>query len=98
MRATAPRSSRTGRNGCLLANHGMIALGANLDKAMWLAVELETIARQYYLSLALGSHVILTDEEIAETARGFSTYGLQTSSPKTKSAASAKVAPRKKKK
>ena len=86
------------RNGCLLANHGMIALGANLDKAMSLAVELETIARQYYLSLALGPHVILTDEEIAETARGFSTYGLQTSSPSTKSAASAKVAPRKKKK
>jgi L-fuculose-phosphate aldolase len=87
-----------GRNGCLLANHGMIALGANLDKAMWLAVELETIARQYYLSLALGPHIILTDEEIAETARGFSTYGLQTSSPKTKAAASVKVAPRKKKK
>ncbi len=71
-----------GRNGCLLANHGMIALGANLDKAMWLAVELETIARQYYLSLALGSACILSDEEIAETARGFSTYGLQAAQPK----------------
>jgi L-fuculose-phosphate aldolase len=70
-----------GRNGCLLANHGMIAVGANLDKAMWLAVELETLARQYYLSLALGP-VILSDEEIAETARGFSTYGLQTAQPK----------------
>jgi L-fuculose-phosphate aldolase len=66
-----------GRNGCLLANHGMIALGGNLDKAMWLAVELETIARQYYLSLALGDPFILSDEQIAETARGFSTYGLQ---------------------
>ncbi len=59
----------------------MIAVGANLDKAMWLAVELETIARQYYLSLALGP-VILSDEEIAETAKGFSTYGLQTARPK----------------
>jgi L-fuculose-phosphate aldolase len=66
-----------GRNGCLLANHGMIAVGANLDKAMWLAVELETIARQYYLSLALDHRVILSEEEIAETARGFATYGLQ---------------------
>jgi L-fuculose-phosphate aldolase len=66
-----------GRNGCLLANHGMIALGANLDRAMWLAVELETIARQYYLSLALGTPFILTEEQIAETARGFATYGLQ---------------------
>src|SRR5205814_8800637 len=42
------------RTACLLANHGMIATGASLDKAMWLAVELETIARQYYLSLAIG--------------------------------------------
>ena len=66
-----------GRNGCLLANHGMIALGANLDKAMWLAVELETISRQYYLSLALGAPHVLTDAQIEETAQGFSTYGLQ---------------------
>ena len=81
-----------GRNGCLLANHGMIALGANLDKAMWLAVELETIARQYYLSLALGSPCILSDEEIAETARGFSTYGLQAAQPKPATKARASVA------
>ena len=66
-----------GRSACLLANHGMIAAGADLDKAMWLAVELETIARQYYLSLALDSRVILTDDEIADAAKGFSTYGLQ---------------------
>jgi L-fuculose-phosphate aldolase len=66
-----------GRNGCLLANHGMLAVGANLEKAMWLAVELETLARQYYLSLALGNPFILSDEQIAETARGMATYGLQ---------------------
>ena len=83
-----------GRNGCLLANHGMIALGANLDKAMWLAVELETIARQYYLSLVLDSRVVLSDEEIAETAQGFSSYGLQTPKPKQKTRATAKAAPR----
>ncbi|WOH71336.1 class II aldolase/adducin family protein [Bradyrhizobium sp. NDS-1] len=92
-----------GRNGCLLANHGMIAVGANLDKAMWLAVELETIARQYYLSLALGSPQILSEVEIADTAKGFSTYGLQqpegskskVSRPKPgRAAASAKAAAR----
>ena len=82
-----------GRNGCLLANHGMIALGANLDKAMWLAVELETIARQYYLSLALDSRIILSDEEIADTAKGFSTYGLQAPKP-SKARATTKAAPR----
>jgi L-fuculose-phosphate aldolase len=53
---------------------------------MWLAVELETIARQYYLSLALGDPFILTDEQIAETARGFATYGLQDTPPQTKTA------------
>lgn len=66
-----------GRNGCLLANHGMIAVGANLDKAMWLAVELETIAKQYYHSLLLGGPVLLSREEIADTRKGFATYGLQ---------------------
>jgi L-fuculose-phosphate aldolase len=71
-----------GRNACLLANHGMIALGGNLDKAMWLAVELETISRQYYLALALDSCVILGDDEIADAAKGFSTYGLQPAKPK----------------
>ena len=43
-----------GRTGCLLANHGMIALGRDLDIAMWRAVELETIAKQYYHSLVVG--------------------------------------------
>ena len=66
-----------GRNACLLANHGMIVVGASLAKAMWLAVELETIARQYYLSLQIGEPIVLTDDDIADTARSFSTYGLQ---------------------
>lgn len=80
------------RNGCLLANHGMIAVGANLDKAMWLAVELETIARQYYLSLALGGPHILSEAEIADTAKGFSTYGLQAPKPKSSAKSSPKPA------
>jgi L-fuculose-phosphate aldolase len=74
-------SALEGRNGCLLANHGMIAVGPDLDKAMWLAVELETLARQYYLALTLGAPHILSDQEIAETAKGFSTYGLQSPKP-----------------
>jgi L-fuculose-phosphate aldolase len=63
------------RTCCLLANHGMIATGANLDKAMWLAVELETIAKQYYLSLAIGGPVLLPDAEIAHVMEGFKSYG-----------------------
>jgi L-fuculose-phosphate aldolase len=55
------------RNGCLLANHGMIAAGENLEKAMWLAVELETIAKQYYHTLLIGGPVILPASAIEET-------------------------------
>lgn len=64
------------RSACLLANHGMIAVGESLEKAMWRAVELETIARHYCLSLALGGPVLLTDDEIVEAAAGFGSYGL----------------------
>ena len=56
-----------GRNGCLLSNHGMLAVGDNLDKAMWLAVELETIAKQYYHTLLIGGPVILSAAAIEET-------------------------------
>lgn len=66
-----------GRSGCLLANHGMIATGANLDKAMWLAVELETIAKQYYHTLLIGGPVLLSEGAIDDTVKAFGSYGLQ---------------------
>jgi L-fuculose-phosphate aldolase len=66
-----------GRNGCLIANHGMIAAGKDLDHAMWLAVELETLAKQYYHSLLIGGPVILPDSAIEETRRCMDAgYGL----------------------
>jgi L-fuculose-phosphate aldolase len=52
------------RTACLLGNHGMITLGVSLEKAMWAAVELETLAKQYYHALLLGDAIILTDEEV----------------------------------
>lgn len=66
-----------GYTACLLANHGMIALGETMDKAMWRAVELETLAKQYLLSLQAGGPVLLSDEQMAATHRGFATYGLR---------------------
>lgn len=65
------------RTACLLANHGMISIGESLAKAMWRAVELETIARQYFLSLQMERHVILTDREVDDTIAAFKGYGLQ---------------------
>ncbi len=65
------------RTACLLANHGMIAMGESLKKAIWRTVELETLARQYYHALQLGDVVILSDAEIAEVQMAFGSYGLQ---------------------
>ena len=66
-----------GRNACLMANHGMTVCAPGMDKALWLAVELKTIARQYWLSLQVGGPVMLTDAEIADTHKCSSTYGLR---------------------
>ncbi len=66
-----------GRNACLLANHGAIVCGPTLAKAMWLAVELEAIGRQYWHSLQVGGPVLLTEAEIADTRRRLESYGLQ---------------------
>ena len=66
-----------GRMACLLANHGMIALGTSLPKAMWGAIELETLAKQYYHSLLIGGPVLLPDEEIAGVGEAMKGYGLQ---------------------
>ena len=55
------------RSACLLANHGAIATGFDLANAFWRAVELETIARQYFNALLIGGPVLLTAEEMRET-------------------------------
>ena len=72
------------RTACLLANHGMICVGETLEKAMWRAVELETIARQYYHSLLIGGPVLLSDSEIDDTHKGFGSYGIQDDAGKAK--------------
>lgn len=65
-----------GRNACLLANHGMIVVGPTLAKAMWLAVELEALAKQYCIGLQTGTPHVLSDAEVDEALAGFATYGL----------------------
>lgn len=67
-----------GRNGCLMANHGMVVGGADLTRALWLAGELEALAHQYYHAQGIGGGQVLSDAEIEETARGFESYGIRT--------------------
>jgi L-fuculose-phosphate aldolase len=63
------------RNACLLANHGMIVVGPTLKKAMWLAVEVETLAAQYWRALQIGKPNILTDAQVQTVIEKFKTYG-----------------------
>lgn len=65
-----------GRKACLMAHHGMIAAEASLDKAMWLAVEVEALARQYHGALALGDPPLLSDAQLDEAIAQFTAgYG-----------------------
>ncbi len=66
-----------GRRACLLANHGVIALGADLRSALALAGEVENLAAQYCAALALGNVRILDDAEMRRVLEKFRTYGQQ---------------------
>jgi L-fuculose-phosphate aldolase len=72
-----------GRKACLLANHGMIAVGASLDQALALAVEVETLAAMYWRALQVGTPQILDRAEMARVIEKFATYGQQ-KRPKTR--------------
>lgn len=76
-----------GRTCCLLRNHGVIATGPDVRRALWLAVEIETLARQYYLSLALGNAQVLPDAEIARVIEKFKNYGPRRRPAKARAAA-----------
>ena len=66
------------RKATLLQHHGLIACEANLEKALWLAHEVEVLARLYLSTLAIVDPVpVLDDEEIAIVLEKFKSYGLR---------------------
>jgi L-fuculose-phosphate aldolase len=64
-----------GRKACLLANHGLIAVGASLPAALALAGEVENLAAQYCTAMALGEVRILDEAEMRRVIEKFRTYG-----------------------
>ncbi len=62
---------------CLLANHGMVALGATLAGALRLAAEVETLAAQYWHAAQIGSPHILDGAELDRVRARFAEYGQQ---------------------
>jgi L-fuculose-phosphate aldolase len=66
-----------GRSACLLANHGQICFGPDLDKALWRAGEIESLCKQYWIASTIGKPVILDDAQMASVLNRFGTYGKQ---------------------
>lgn len=62
-------------NSCLMANHGMIAIGDDLETAFTRAEKLETLARQYQIAKTAGDIVLLSAQEMAEVHETYKTYG-----------------------
>jgi L-fuculose-phosphate aldolase len=73
--ALAAVDALEGRMACFLANHGMIAVGATLTAAMNNTIRLETLSRQYLLSMQAGEPVLLPPEEMARIRERYKTYG-----------------------
>jgi L-fuculose-phosphate aldolase len=65
------------RTACLLANHGMICHGRDLDAAVTCALRLESLCRQYLLARQAGTPRLLTAEEMAAAHARYRTYGQQ---------------------
>lgn len=63
------------RRACLLSHHGMIAVGASLDAALALAVEVETLSEMYWRALQIGEPRVLDDVEMRAVLEQFKSYG-----------------------
>lgn len=63
------------RKACLLANHGMIAIGETLDQALNITQEVETLCEQYLRALQVGEPYILSQQEMLEVLTKFKRYG-----------------------
>lgn len=65
-----------GRKAALLANHGVVAVGEDLEEALDIATEIENLAREYLLLLAAGLEpVVLDDAEMERVRAQFAGYG-----------------------
>ena len=65
----------TDRRACLLGNHGLIALGTDIRRAVAVAVEVESLCEQYWTALQLGEPHILSTAQMQAVHEKFKTYG-----------------------
>jgi L-fuculose-phosphate aldolase len=72
--AQSALAALAGRKACLLANHGMLLYGDNLNEALALGAELEALCEHYCRALQIGAPVLLTPEEMTAVQERFKTY------------------------
>ena len=58
-----------------MSNHGMIATGKDLNSALALAIEVESLCQQYLMALQVGQPVLLSEQEMREVLKQFLGYG-----------------------
>lgn len=63
------------RDACLMANHGLVAAGATMAKAMKVVQEVEALCEVYLKALAVGEPAVLSREQMAEVIARFRDYG-----------------------
>ncbi|MBC7975851.1 MAG: class II aldolase/adducin family protein [Myxococcales bacterium] len=64
-----------GGHACLMANHGMVALGDTLPHALRLASDVEILASQYWHASQLGAPHVLPHDELDRVRTQFAGYG-----------------------
>lgn len=64
-----------GRRAALMANHGLVVIGSDLQQALALTSEAETLATIYWRALCAGQPAILSDAEMAVVVNKFRDFG-----------------------
>ena len=64
-------------SGCLMANHGIVTHGRDMQTALARADKLEALARQYLMALSAGAPILLTPAEMAGVHARYGSYGQQ---------------------
>jgi L-fuculose-phosphate aldolase len=73
--ASACVAALAGDQAVLLANHGVVAVGAGLDRALLIAEAVEEVAELCWRARCLGTPAVLPDAEMDRIARAFEGYG-----------------------
>jgi ribulose-5-phosphate 4-epimerase/fuculose-1-phosphate aldolase len=64
-----------GRHACLMANHGMLAVGKTIGDALRITIEVESLCEQYWRALQLGEPYLLSETQMRDVIEKFKTYG-----------------------